>query len=69
MRLDELYPIVIRKLSEGLPAYLSYHNVAHTRQVVDTAAAIGAEERLTDDEIILVKTAALLHDIVFLQSI
>ncbi|MCA6471618.1 MAG: YitT family protein [Chitinophagaceae bacterium] len=68
MRLDELYPIVIRKLSEGLPAYLTYHNVAHTRQVVDTAAAIGAEERLTDDEMILVKTAALLHDIGFLQS-
>ena len=68
MRFNDLYPFIIRKLNEGLPSYISYHNTEHTQQVVDTAVTIGAHERLTDDEMLLVKTAALLHDIGFLQS-
>ena len=68
MRFDELYSYIIHKLTEGVPGYITYHNVDHTRQVLATASEIGNHERLTDDEMVLLKTGALLHDVGFLQS-
>jgi uncharacterized membrane-anchored protein YitT (DUF2179 family)/predicted metal-dependent HD superfamily phosphohydrolase len=68
MRFDELYPFIIHKLKQGLPGYLSYHHAEHTQQVVVKATEIGVHERLTEDELLLAKTAALLHDTGFLQT-
>lgn len=68
MQFERLYQFVVGKLRDSLPVYLSYHNVDHTIHVVNIAAEIAANERLTDMEINLVKTAALLHDTGFMQT-
>ncbi|MEI6583443.1 MAG: YitT family protein [Chitinophagia bacterium] len=68
MQFDLLYPFVIQKLNEGLSDQLTYHNTSHTEQVVTMAEKIGSHERLTEDEMLIVKTAALLHDVGYLQN-
>jgi len=68
MQFDQLYPFVIKKLKEGLSDQLTYHNIKHTELVLSMATEIGASERLTEDEMLLVKTAALFHDVGFLQT-
>jgi uncharacterized membrane-anchored protein YitT (DUF2179 family)/predicted metal-dependent HD superfamily phosphohydrolase len=68
MQFDRLYKYVINKLETSLPAYLTYHNAEHTIHVVQVASEIAANERLTDIEVNLVKTAALLHDTGFIQT-
>jgi predicted metal-dependent HD superfamily phosphohydrolase len=40
-----------------------YHNIAHTREVVEAAEKIGKESELTEDELETVIIAAWLHDI------
>lgn len=65
---QQLYTVVIDKLEHGLPAYLTYHNVQHTRNVVEAATHLAIQENLSDRDKLLVQTAALLHDTGFLQS-
>lgn len=54
-------------LLEKMPN-LEYHNVEHILDVVDAAMLIGESEKLNDDEIKVVRLAALLHDVGFIQS-
>lgn len=68
MQFERLYQYVEGKLRDSLPAYLSYHNADHTIYVVKVVTEIAENERLTEVEINLVKTAALLHDTGFIQT-
>jgi uncharacterized membrane-anchored protein YitT (DUF2179 family)/predicted metal-dependent HD superfamily phosphohydrolase len=68
MQFDRLYQFVINKLQISLPSYLTYHNAEHTRQVISNVELIASHEQLSEDEYLLVKTGALLHDTGFLQS-
>lgn len=68
MQFDRLYSFLMHKLEQELPAQLTYHNAAHTREVVQTAQQLGKSEGLSAHEQTLVNTAALLHDAGFLQS-
>ncbi|HDR68450.1 MAG TPA: HD domain-containing protein, partial [Bacteroidaceae bacterium] len=54
--------IILDKLEKELPDYLYYHNVKHTVDVVTEVELIGWAEGLDDEEILLLKTAALFHD-------
>ncbi|MBL0883148.1 MAG: HD domain-containing protein, partial [Chitinophagaceae bacterium] len=65
---QQLYTVVIDKLAHGLPAYLTYHNVQHTRNVVEAVTYLAEQEQLSERDKILVQTAALFHDSGFLQS-
>lgn len=65
---QQLYTVVIDKLTHGLPAYLTYHNVQHTRNVVEAATYLADQEQLSERDKILVQTAALFHDSGFLKS-
>lgn len=65
---QQLYNVVIDKLEHGLPAYLSYHNVQHTRNVVEAVTHLADKEHLSERDKMLVQTAALFHDTGFLQS-
>ncbi|MBN2682026.1 MAG: HD domain-containing protein [Bacteroidales bacterium] len=58
----DLQEIILDKLEKELPAYLYYHNVKHTIDVITQAELIGWGEGITDEEILLIKTAALFHD-------
>lgn len=68
MQYAEVYDFLIQKLERDLPAYLTYHNVEHTRNVIAAAEYLGKQEQISDEDMILLKTAALFHDSGFLQS-
>jgi len=53
------------KLEKELPEYLSYHNADHTKNVIAAATHIAAHENISGNELILLQTAALFHDIGF----
>lgn len=62
IRFTDLQEIILDKLEKELPDYLFYHNVKHTVDVVTEVELIGWAEGCTDEEILLLKTAALFHD-------
>lgn len=58
----DLQEFMLDKLEKELPGYLYYHNVKHTVDVVTQSELIGWAEGCNDEEILLLKTAALFHD-------
>ena len=60
----------LTRLSRELPADLCYHSVAHTRDdVLPAAERLAAQEGLGAEELLLLKTAALFHDLGFLERV
>ncbi len=59
----DLQEIILDKLSKELPSYLYYHDVRHTIDVVNQAELIGIGEGVDDESLLLLKTAALFHDL------
>lgn len=55
-------------LEKGLPAQLTYHSVAHTRDVVNSALRIADTEGVTGEERQLLHVAALYHDAGFVNT-
>lgn len=53
---------VIDFLVKNLPEHLHYHDYTHTIDVVNQAELIGYGEGVSDEQILLLKTAALFHD-------
>ncbi len=62
IQFTDLQELMLNKLERELPAYLYYHNVKHTIDVVTQAELIGIGEGVNDEELLLLKTAALFHD-------
>lgn len=62
LRLNDIEEFVLEKLEQGLPDTLYYHNVKHTIDVVTQVELIGRAEKVTDEEMLLLKTAAMFHD-------
>jgi adenylate cyclase len=58
----DLQEIILDKLERELPEYLYYHNVKHTIDVVTEVELIGWAEGVSEEEVLLLKTAALFHD-------
>ncbi len=58
----DLQEIILDKLEKELPDYLYYHNVKHTIDVVTEVELIGWAEGVSEEEVLLLKTAALFHD-------
>jgi exopolyphosphatase/pppGpp-phosphohydrolase len=63
IQFTDIQEIILDKLEKELPAYLYYHNVKHTVDVVTEVELIGWAEGCTDEEILILKTAALFHDV------
>ncbi len=59
---DDLEEIILDRLEKELPKHLYYHNLKHTIDVVIQVEVIGSGEGITDEELLLLKTAALFHD-------
>lgn len=53
---------ITQKLRDELPHSLHYHNTDHIQDVLQSAMRIAASEDLTDEEIHLLRIAALFHD-------
>lgn len=62
IQFTDLQELMLNKLERELPGYLFYHNVKHTIDVVTQAELIGIGEGVDDEELLLLKTAALFHD-------
>ncbi len=66
IRYADLEEAILNRLENELPAHLSYHNYSHTIDVVTQAEIIGRGEKISEEEMLLLKTAALFHDTGFL---
>jgi class 3 adenylate cyclase/predicted metal-dependent HD superfamily phosphohydrolase len=60
---------VLNRLENELPADLTYHNMKHTVDVVTQAEIIGRGEKIGEEEMLLLKAAALFHDTGFLVEL
>jgi class 3 adenylate cyclase len=61
-QLSDIQEIILDRLEKELPKYLFYHNVKHTIDVVSQVELIGIGEGISEDEMLLIKTAGLFHD-------
>jgi hypothetical protein len=62
IQFTDMQEMMLDKLEKELPHYLYYHNVKHTVDVVTEVELIGWGEGVSDEEILILKTAALFHD-------
>ncbi|MEA3316356.1 MAG: adenylate/guanylate cyclase domain-containing protein, partial [Bacteroidota bacterium] len=63
LRFNDLEEFILEKIQNGLPDNLFYHDIKHTIDVVTQVELIGRSEEISDKELLLLKTAALFHDI------
>lgn len=69
MNVDAAESYILDKLTRNLSPTLFYHGPHHTVEVVEAALKIAEAEGITDEEsLILLKTAALYHDIGFITT-
>ncbi len=59
---------VSRMLKSKLPVHYYYHSHEHTMYVMQKVNEIGKAEKCTKDELILLKAAALWHDVGFINT-
>lgn len=67
MNFEALKQFVIGKLSNELNKDLTYHCVEHTMDVLESVDRLGKMEGILNDDICLLKTAALFHDLGFVD--
>jgi class 3 adenylate cyclase/ligand-binding sensor domain-containing protein/predicted metal-dependent HD superfamily phosphohydrolase len=65
---EKVKDVIVNKLKQELPNDLYYHGPHHTLDVIDAAERIGKSEGLNEEEIMLIKLAALFHDSGFLNK-
>jgi uncharacterized membrane-anchored protein YitT (DUF2179 family)/predicted metal-dependent HD superfamily phosphohydrolase len=68
MQFETLKTYVFNRLTTDLPPHITYHNVEHTKSVVAAVENLGVRENIKEIDLVLLKTAALLHDFGFLQT-
>jgi len=62
IKFEDLNDYVLDRLERELPKHLYYHNYKHTIDVTIGVEIIGSGEGVNDEEMLLLKTAALFHD-------
>lgn len=65
---NALYRDVLDCLKSRLSPFLIYHHWKHIQHVVKIAEYIAQQEHINENEILLVKTAALFHDAGFINT-
>lgn len=68
MRYEELRAYLVDWLGSALPANLYYHGLHHTLDVCQAAEFLARAEGVSPHELVLVQTAAMLHDAGFVRS-
>ncbi len=68
MQYENACNFLMGKLESELPQWVTYHDAAHTRSVLNSAIALANAEKVTGEDLVLLKTAALFHDAGFLQQ-
>lgn len=65
---QEQYPIVVQQLTHDLDVRYIYHGLRHTLDVIEQSEQIGIALKCSEQEIQLLKIAALFHDLGFIQT-
>lgn len=68
MQVEAVGAFIFDKLEKELPAYLTYHTVHHTRNVLKHTLELAAAENIADRDLDLLSTAAILHDAGFIEK-
>lgn len=68
MKYSSLQDYIFKRLENELPAHLTYHNPDHTKSVVIQCERIAGLMGIDSYDIVLLKTAALFHDLGFIKS-
>jgi len=68
MQVEAAGSFIIDKLGKELPSYLSYHNVAHTHNVLKNTLEIAASEGINGEDLDILSTAVLFHDAGFIEK-
>ncbi len=63
LRYQDLYETIMEMLDKELPEKLYYHNKQHTIDVVETVSFLAKMEQVDAESDLLLRTAALFHDI------
>lgn len=65
---EKLKTKTLRQLKENLSQYLYYHCREHTERVINVAIHIAKQEYVSEEELFLIKIAALFHDTGYLNT-
>lgn len=63
---EKIYKKVMSRLEKSLPSWLHYHSPGHTRYVLEKAIFLAEKEGVSGHDLLLLKIAALYHDLGFL---
>lgn len=68
IQFHDLQEVILDMMEKELPPDLHYHSIKHTVDVVTEVELIGWAEGISDDDLLLLKTAALFHDVGHIKS-
>lgn len=68
LKYDDLEEFVLLKLEKSLPNNLYYHDIKHTIDVITQVEMLALGEKVSREELLILKTAALLHDTGFMKG-
>jgi len=68
LRLQDLENFIMKKLEADMPETLYYHNQDHASNVYTQVEVLGRSEKVTDHDLLILRTAGLLHDIGFIRD-
>ncbi|MEO6683994.1 MAG: YitT family protein [Ginsengibacter sp.] len=68
MQYENVYSFIFDKLHNELPDYLYYHNASHTKDVINACIELAGRENVNGEDLTILKTAALFHDVGFIET-
>jgi predicted metal-dependent HD superfamily phosphohydrolase len=68
MNFKEVQTFVLDLLDKDLPLNLFYHGVHHTLDVCNAVDELSRDEKITGDDLVLLRTAAVMHDVGFIEQ-
>ncbi|MEP7252632.1 MAG: YitT family protein [Ginsengibacter sp.] len=68
MQFDKACSFLINKLEAELPKYLTYHDVTHTKDVIEHVTELATTEGVEEPDLTMLKTAALFHECGMLET-
>ena len=68
IRFNDIEEVIIKRFTDELSPKMYYHNADHTIDVITQTEIIGRGENVSEEELLILKTAALMHDVGFLIS-
>lgn len=68
LRLIDLEEFVMEKLTNELPPHMYFHNERHTREVYTQVELLGRAENISQEEMLLLRTASLLLNMGYIRS-